>query len=306
MHSKLLAPAWRWTVKAAIKAGLLPDIGHFELHLRDRLCDAARGTPFAHMRLLQGWQRVDQSRPPTVPRGIVEGLFDRSLIDEESRRTGPAQDPHSSLTASDWFLGQMGHAVPSSFSNRADLQAILQHPDVISTVGTAGDTGAVHASTGILATPSVIVALPHKLNARQNLNAALHQGNHMQLQSQLSAAAVSWQSSSEFTFGFDTTTDLGESAALPTAMGNGVSGGNGEVQLEVEEGGDGIFGGQEGPAVVGAGGSSRSERQKMRRLDPDIRAEDNRKRRYRTYKTKYGDTLDYDTWKLACDQKLGT
>ncbi len=77
--------------------------------------------------------------------------------------------------------------------------------------------------------------------------------------------------------------------------------------MEVDEGGDGIFGGQEGPAVVGAGGSSKSEkagaRQKMRRLDPDIRAEDNRKRRYRTYKTKYGDTLDYDTWKLACDQQ---
>ena len=273
MHSKLLAPAWRWTIKAAIKAGLLPDIGHFELHLRDRLCDAAHGTPLAHMRLLQGWQRVDHSRPPTVPLGIVEGLFDCSLIDEESRRTGSAQDPHSSLTASDWFLGQMGDAVPSSLSSRADLHAILQHPDVICNVGTAGDTGAVHAATGILATPSVIAALPHKLNARQNLNATLHQGNHMQLQSQLSVAAVSWQSSSASTFGFDTTTDLGESAALPTAMASGDTGGNGEVRLEVDEGGDGIFGGQEGPVVVVAGGSSRSEkecaRHKMRRLDPE-------------------------------------
>ena len=90
-------------------------------------------------------------------------------------------------------------------------------------------------------------------------------------------------------------------------MASGDTGGNGEVRLEVDEGGDGIFGGQEGPGVVVAGGSSRSEkecaRHKMRRLDPEIRAEDNRKRRYRTYKTKYGGTLNYDAWKLACDQQ---
>ena len=99
MHSKLLAPAWRWTIKAMVKAGLLPGIGHYELHLRDRLCDAVRGTPLANMRRLHGWQRVDQSKEPTVPRGIVEGLFDHSFVDEESRRTGPAQEPHSSLAA---------------------------------------------------------------------------------------------------------------------------------------------------------------------------------------------------------------
>ena len=79
-------------------------------------------------------------------------------------------------------------------------------------------SSSIPMSTGILATPSVIAALSYELNARQNLNVTLHQGNHMQLQSQLSAAAVSWQSSSASTFGFDTTTDLGESAALPTAM----------------------------------------------------------------------------------------
>ena len=119
---------------------------------------------------------------------------------------------------------------------------------------------------------------------------------------------MSWQSSSASTFGFDTTTDLGESAALPTAMASGDTGGTGEVELEVDEGGDGIFGGQEGPVVVVPGGISKFEkecaRKKMRRPDPEIRAEENRKKRYKTYKIKYGGTLDYDAWKLACDQQL--
>jgi hypothetical protein len=200
----------------------------------------------------------------------------------------------------------MGHAVPSSLSSRADLHSVLQHPDVICTVG---DTSAVHAATGILATPSAIAALPHRLNARQNVIATLHQGNHMQLQSQLSAAAVSWQSSSASTFAFDTTTDLGVLAVLPSVMASGGTGGTGEVELQVDEGGDSIFGGQEGPVVVVASvarGSSRSEkecaRQKMRRLDPEINAEGNRKRRYKAYKGRYGGVLDYDAWKLACDQ----
>jgi hypothetical protein len=33
----------------------------------------------------------------------------------------------------------------------------LKHPDVICTVGTAGDTGAVHAATGILAMPASLL-----------------------------------------------------------------------------------------------------------------------------------------------------
>ena len=135
MHSKLLEPAWRWTIKAMVKAGLLPGIGHYELHLRDRLCDAVRGTPLASMRRLQGWQRVDQSKEPTVPRGIVEGLFDHSFVDEESRRTGPAQEPHSSLAAPGWFRGQTGHDVPSALRSRADMQSVLPHAATMHTDG---------------------------------------------------------------------------------------------------------------------------------------------------------------------------
>lgn len=253
MHSKLLAPAWRWTIKAMIKAGLLPGIGHYDLHLRDRLCDAVRGTPLARMRRLQGWQRVDQSKPPTVPRGIVEGLFDHSFIDEESRLTGPAPEPHSSLAATSWFQSQTGHAVPSGLSSRADMQAVLPHADAMHTGGTVGDSGAVLAATGVLAAPGVITAMPHRLAARRTLNANLRQGNHAQLQSQLSRPAASWQSSSASTFAADPTTNLGEAAALPAAMASGGVGGGGMVEVEEEGGGDDMAAELEAPVVAAAG-----------------------------------------------------
>ena len=216
MHSKLLEPAWRWTIKAMIKAGLLPGIGHYELHLRDRLCDAVRGTPLAGMRRLQGWQRVDQSKPPTVPRGIVEGLFDHSFVDEESRLTGPAPEPHSSLAAPGWFRSQTGHGVPSALRSRADMQSVLPHAATMHTDGN-GDSRAVFAATGTLSTPSTIAAFPHLLAARGTLNANLQHSGHAQLQSQLSAPVSTWQFSSASTFAADTRTNLGESAALPAA-----------------------------------------------------------------------------------------
>jgi len=304
MHSKLLAPAWRWTIKAMIKAGLLPGIGHYDLHLRDRLCDAVRGTPLARMRRLQGWQRVDQSKPPTVPRGIVEGLFDHSFIDEESRLTGPAPEPHSSLAATSWFQSQTGHAVPSGLSSRADMQAVLPHADAMHTGGTVGDSGAVLAATGVLAAPGVITAMPHRLAARRTLNANLRQGNHAQLQSQLSGPAASWQSSSASTFAADPTTNLGEAAALPAAMASGGVGGGGMV--EEEGGGDDMAAELEAPVMAAAGSSRKDKerlRQKKRRLDPAVRTEENRKRMWRHYKKHHGTlgygTLGYGAWKSA-------
>ena len=301
MHSKLLAPAWRWTIKAMVKVELLPSIGHYELHLRDRLCDAVRGTPLASMRLLQGWQRVDQSKSPTVPRGIVEGLFDRSFIDEESCRFGPAPQPHSALVAGDWCQSQFGHAVPSALVSRVDLLAALPHAGAMYTAGRAGDTRAVLAATGVLTAPGTIAAFPHVLNARMNLNTNLLHGRHAQLQSQLTAPAVSWQASPASIFAADTTTVLGSPAPLPAAMASGGVGGFGTVEVEMGGGGDLGDGGQETP-VVEVAGSTRKEkdiaRHKRRRGDPAVRAEQNRKRKWRDFK-KYGGSFEYGEWKSA-------
>jgi len=323
MHSKLLAPAWRWTIKAMVKVELLPSIGHYELHLRDRLCDAVRGTPLASMRLLRGWQRVDQSQSPTVLRGIAEGLFDRSFIDEESCRFGPAPQPHSALVAGDWCQSQFGHAVPSALVNRVDLLAALPHAGAMYTAGRAGDTRAVLAATGVLTAPGTIAAFPHVLNARMNLNTNLHHGRHAQLQSQLTAPAVSWQASPASIFAADTTTVLGSPAPLPAAMASGGVGGFGMVKVAMDGGddmGDGMgdghdmgSGGQEAPVVAEASTSSAQEKAKWRkkqtkrRLDPAERAEDTRKRRWRRYHNDHGGSLAYAEWKsaseLACPPK---
>jgi len=298
MHSKLLAPAWRWTIKAMIKAGLLPHIGHYDLHLHDQPCDAVRGTPLARMRRLKGWQRVDQSKPPAVPRGIVEGLFDPSFIDQESRRSSPAKEPHSSLSASEWFQCQTGHPVPSNLRSKEDVLATLQHPDV---VHTGGDTGALHTATGILATSGTIAAPPHVLHARNNLHANLSQGNHAQLQAQLSATAVSWQTSSASTFAADPTTNLGRSAPLPAAMASGSVSGSGVVEVEVY-GGDDIDNVEEAP-VLAATSSTRKQkegaRQKKRRMNPEVRERENAMRKWNTYKKKHGGTIEFDAWKSA-------
>ena len=61
------------------------------------------------MHVLQGWQRADQTIKPTVPRGIVEGLLDASLL-EKVRRQGPSKVPHSKLSAQRSAEGTWGHA----------------------------------------------------------------------------------------------------------------------------------------------------------------------------------------------------
>ena len=77
----------------------------------------------------QGWQRVDHFRPPKVPRGIVEGLFDRSST---RSRTAPA--PRNIRCAVE----------PQQQQSR-----LARYPPAprrhMRNGGTAGDTGAVHA-----------------------------------------------------------------------------------------------------------------------------------------------------------------
>jgi hypothetical protein len=84
-HSRLIEISFRVNVRALIKGGILPVINHFDLLSRDRLCDIVRGTPLEKMATLVGWWRVDTSKKPTVPRGLVEGLFDSALLDKEQR-----------------------------------------------------------------------------------------------------------------------------------------------------------------------------------------------------------------------------
>lgn len=61
---------FRTTITAAIKAGKIPYIGHFDIHLRYRLMDIVKGTPHENtLTEVLGWIHVDLSIAPTVPRG---------------------------------------------------------------------------------------------------------------------------------------------------------------------------------------------------------------------------------------------
>ena len=180
---------------------MIPFIGHYDLHWRDRLCDVARGTPFVAMHVLQGWQRADQTIKPTVPRGIVEGLLDASLL-EKVRRQGPSKVPHSKLSAQRWAALGRGHlgarcdAAPVDFLKRGDIQTALKNT-LAMVQGQAktsnADLAHVRAAIGLLPTRAALDSLAAKLAQRQQLDAALEQQGHAQLQAQLQAPAASWQ-----------------------------------------------------------------------------------------------------------------
>jgi len=172
-----------------------PPICHYDLHLRDRLCDVARGTPLVAMHVLQGWQRVDQTIKPTVPHGIVKGLLDASLLDKE-RRQGPSKVPHSKLSAQRWAEDTWGHAAPVDISKRGDIQTALKNTLAMvqgQAKTSSADLVRVRAATGLLPTRAALDSLAAKLAQRQQLDATLEQQGHAQLQAQLQAPAASWQ-----------------------------------------------------------------------------------------------------------------
>ena len=125
MNVRLKETGFRWTVKAMIKAKLLPEVAHFNLHLRDRLMVVVHGTQLESMEILRGWKRVDQSKAPTVPRGVREGLLSEPLQDGE-RSTSTAA--HSGQAAESWVTQTCGHDAPSNLTSRADIAAVLQAP----------------------------------------------------------------------------------------------------------------------------------------------------------------------------------
>ena len=166
MNVRLKETGFRWTVKAMIKAKLLPKVTHFNLHLRDRLMDVAHNTRLESMEILQGWKRVDQSKAPTVPRGIREGLLSKPLQDGE-RSTSTAA--HSSQAAEAWARQTWGHDAPSNLTSRADIGAAVRQPAAMAFEGdhaTEVDVGRVREATGITATASSISTLPSRVPSR--------------------------------------------------------------------------------------------------------------------------------------------
>jgi hypothetical protein len=287
-HYRLNDIGFRWNVRSLCKASVIPSIKHYELHLRDRLCDIARGTPLEKLRALEGWRRVDQTIEPTVPRGIVVGLLDASLLDKKQRK-GPSKVPHSKQSSASWAEETWGHAAPVDLTKRGDIQTVLQEAGAVILAQpkpTNDDISRVRAASGLLPTKGGLSSLASRLADRQNLNAMLKQHGHEALSAQLQAPAPSWQTASEASLPAPVQ-NLGAPGPLPTAFGGGAAAatGSGGVVVGVHgpEGAGGNGGGGSDGNVVGAASYVERERKRMKttREDPAKRFKENVRQRWR-------------------------
>jgi len=183
MNVRIQETGFRWTIKAMIKAGLLPKISHYELHMRDRLCDVVRGTPFTSMVLLHGWKRVNSSLEPTVPRGIREGLFSEALLE---RNCEQSTKPHSMQTTTEWVEVNWGHSVVSNLTSRSDITKALEHPAALvveNGKAAESDVQRVRDATGLTVTAPAISAFSTAIQSRQLVHSNLTVMNHALFQS---------------------------------------------------------------------------------------------------------------------------
>jgi len=199
------------------------------------------------MAALQGWRRVDQSKEPTVPRGISEGLFEKDELLTEERRVAASEQPHSMEAAGQWAAGQWGHLAPSDVTKPTHIEAVLQNPHSAVVDGgraTEENVAQVFSQSGILPVPSALAELPNRLERRQHLSAALQQQQHGTLSSQLQRSMLSWQTGVDSSFPTPIQ-NLGVIAGLPTSIGGG-STAVGDVSVSIH--------GSDVPEVGGGGG----------------------------------------------------
>ena len=260
------------------------------------------------MAALQGWRRVDQSKEPTVPRGISEGLFEKDELLTEERRVAASEQPHSMEAAGQWAAGQWGHLAPSDVTKPTHIEAVLQNPHSAVVDGgraTEENVAQVFSQSGILPVPSALAELPNRLERRQHLSAALQQQQHGTLSSQLQRSMLSWQTGVDSSFPTPIQ-NLGVAAGLPTSIGGG-STAVGDVSVSIHGsdvpevgGGGGGGGGAGGDGGSGGSGSALSvadAKKKRRRLqksahetkkreDPKYNRKKARKQKFRRLKEK--------------------
>ena len=174
------------------------------------------------MAVLKGWQRVDQSTNPTVPRGVVEGLFDEKLLDRE-RRQRLSELPHSKQLAEDWAGDTWGHKAPVNLTKRGDIQKALKVPEVMVLQGskaTDNDVFRVYSASGLLVPKGDLGKFASQTEKRQHLTVALQHQNHTQLAQHLQKPVPSWQTN-QVASAPALRQDLGGSAPLPTTFGGG-------------------------------------------------------------------------------------
>ena len=261
------------------------------------------------MAALQGWRRGDQSKEPTVPRGISDGIFEKDELLTEERRVAASEQPHSMEAAGKWAAGKWGHLAPFDVTKPTHIEAVLQNPHSAVVDGgraTEENVAQVFSQSGILPVPSALAELPNRLERRQHLSAALQQQQHGTLSSQLQRSMLSWQTGVDSSFPTPIQ-NLGVTAGLPTSIGGG-STAVGDVSVSIHGsdvpevgGGGGGGGGAGGDGGSGGSGSALSvadAKKKRRRLqksahetkkrgNPKYLRKKARKEKYRRLKGKH-------------------
>lgn len=174
-----------WTIKAAIKAKMIPLIYHYELYLRYRLIQICKGTCHeTTLDAIQGWPHVDMTKTPTVPRGT-----DLTTLLPVDPRPGNDQKPplpHSRLPGVAWVASHLGHGAPTDLAGTGARAALAAHPSAIlrdTQAPTLDDQRRFHDETRLAPTRTALASFAEQQQKEQLDRQALRGhgfGQHVQ------------------------------------------------------------------------------------------------------------------------------
>ena len=129
-HAALCSVAFHWNRKAAEAAGVIPHLGHDEVHLRYKLIQILQDTPL-NGKVLEtlGWPCLNYSTLPIIPRGMNASSFLPRSIDMPLPT--PPSIAHSKLTAQKYIQGQFGLGPVSTLSTGKDISVAIINRDFI-------------------------------------------------------------------------------------------------------------------------------------------------------------------------------
>ena len=151
---------FRWNIKSAVKAKLIPDVGHFALYFVDDLHDIVH--------------RLSQTAKPTDSVFTLPelGLWRRTRTDIPRIRGGvtgsssverQAQSLHPRAPAAMWVTQATGSQPPSALRSEREVALVLQNP----TSAIAGDAEALRRSSGIVTTATILSDTAKNIAARE-------------------------------------------------------------------------------------------------------------------------------------------
>ena len=212
---------YRWNVKSWVKAGTMAKIGHSFLWLRDLLCDIVASTPSLKGKVpaADGWHRLDTSRSPTVPHGLVHSQRRPMMFGDDCGNVGgdgsggtagggggggsagsgggggsvgsgskaaalKKLKPHGQTRSSFWVEAMTGRRMQADLSTSAALMSAL--PTLAATPGAS--PAKVHAATALVTTASGIADAVESVSNSVGVQAQLSAAGFPALQSALRQA----------------------------------------------------------------------------------------------------------------------